>query len=554
MPAGKWGSGLVRVFVTVASRLWRKSASTIALGRYAGPIGCPLMAAGVVLGVTAGAALGAGTPLSDTTHLPGQRYSALGPAGLGVTGAAGHSRYPKGRSAQTGRDERRPPRREPQSSDGFRGTALRWFEDANRTYQRRIVPRLSLGGQSISAGARPRVRARVVKTSGPRSDGGRSAGWNVWLAFSHDTYDDEIVPRLTGKRQLGGLTKANASADDQREARLRRERDERQKALREAAAERLRSEQERRAAEAARRRAELERARLEAEHNVRAEAERRAAERRRAEQLAAAAQASAAAALQEADRRSRAEVDKQKIAAEQRARDERERARLALAALEEAWRRQEKERAERAQAERARERAAEGRRLAEAARRLEKYAAERTRQQRAEALRARRLARLARLRRRADEGRTRRRPGLPERRPFTSRADRPGARVAAAVPLPEPRQVRPARRTTTIARRRRSRGRRVALVRPVVRPRARSRKLGHVRRHSRSCRRRAGRRVHPPGVYVVRRGDSLWRIARRHYALGRRYRRIWKANRRRIAKPRLIYPCQRLFIPRRRRR
>ena len=46
------------------------------------------------------------------------------------------------------------------------------------------------------------------------------------------------------------------------------------------------------------------------------------------------------------------------------------------------------------------------------------------------------------------------------------------------------------------------------------------------------------------------RGDSLWSIARVHYGYGRSYRRIHAANRRAIADPRRIYPCQRIYIPR----
>jgi nucleoid-associated protein YgaU len=62
--------------------------------------------------------------------------------------------------------------------------------------------------------------------------------------------------------------------------------------------------------------------------------------------------------------------------------------------------------------------------------------------------------------------------------------------------------------------------------------------------------RAAGRRVKPPAVYVVARGDSLWVIARRHYKKGSRWVAIHKANDDRIANPDLIYPCQQFYIPR----
>lgn len=63
----------------------------------------------------------------------------------------------------------------------------------------------------------------------------------------------------------------------------------------------------------------------------------------------------------------------------------------------------------------------------------------------------------------------------------------------------------------------------------------------------------AGRRVVVPGRYVIKRGDSLWRISKRHYHKGKFYKRIYAANRRSIRDPDLIYPCQRVFVPRKRR-
>jgi colicin import membrane protein len=64
--------------------------------------------------------------------------------------------------------------------------------------------------------------------------------------------------------------------------------------------------------------------------------------------------------------------------------------------------------------------------------------------------------------------------------------------------------------------------------------------------------RAAGRSVSPPARYTVRRGDSLWRISQRHYHEGRHYPKIYRANRAAIADPDLIYPCQRVFVPRKR--
>lgn len=59
----------------------------------------------------------------------------------------------------------------------------------------------------------------------------------------------------------------------------------------------------------------------------------------------------------------------------------------------------------------------------------------------------------------------------------------------------------------------------------------------------------AGRRVDPPGTYVVKPGDNLWTISRRHYAKGSMYQRIVDANPEQIDDPDLIFPCQRLRLP-----
>ena len=54
---------------------------------------------------------------------------------------------------------------------------------------------------------------------------------------------------------------------------------------------------------------------------------------------------------------------------------------------------------------------------------------------------------------------------------------------------------------------------------------------------------------HKPGVYTVRRGDSLWAIAERFFGGGWHYVTIYHQNRKDIRNPRLIYPQQKVHLP-----
>ena len=51
------------------------------------------------------------------------------------------------------------------------------------------------------------------------------------------------------------------------------------------------------------------------------------------------------------------------------------------------------------------------------------------------------------------------------------------------------------------------------------------------------------------GRYVVRRGNSLWLIARQLYGEGFRYTAIYSANRDQIRDPNRIYPGQTFKLP-----
>ncbi len=66
-----------------------------------------------------------------------------------------------------------------------------------------------------------------------------------------------------------------------------------------------------------------------------------------------------------------------------------------------------------------------------------------------------------------------------------------------------------------------------------------------------SCR-YAGQKISLPGRYVAAPGDTLWRIALRHYRSGLYFMRIYRANRDIIRDPNLIHPCQRFYLPKKR--
>jgi colicin import membrane protein len=75
-----------------------------------------------------------------------------------------------------------------------------------------------------------------------------------------------------------------------------------------------------------------------------------------------------------------------------------------------------------------------------------------------------------------------------------------------------------------------------------------SREAKNRRRDGRKCQ-GAGDEVDPPATYVVKQGDTLWSISRRHYEKGHRFEKIVRANDRKIDDPDLIFPCQKLMLP-----
>lgn len=50
-------------------------------------------------------------------------------------------------------------------------------------------------------------------------------------------------------------------------------------------------------------------------------------------------------------------------------------------------------------------------------------------------------------------------------------------------------------------------------------------------------------------TYTVKKGDCLWKIAKKYYGNGNQYMKIYNANKNKIKKPSLIYPGQVFVIP-----
>lgn len=53
----------------------------------------------------------------------------------------------------------------------------------------------------------------------------------------------------------------------------------------------------------------------------------------------------------------------------------------------------------------------------------------------------------------------------------------------------------------------------------------------------------------PVEFYEIKQGDTLWAIAKNHYGDGNKYHQIFEANREVIKDADLIYPGQKIRIP-----
>jgi colicin import membrane protein len=428
-----------------------------------------------------------------------------------------------------------------------------WLARANRQFQTVIVRRLSVGTEGGEVDVTrhvPDVKTEDEEAARRRAEDAQAkeaaeAKHRQEIAEAERNADEEARRKLAAERKERDRLEAEAKrleeerglAEEKRKAEAQRQADEAKAAEDAAAREAAANAQAERDAQAAReaarehelteKAAEDRRKREEEDHQrALADAAAKAAEdakRIAAEQEAArAAKAAQEKAAQEALQQEAAEKQRlaeEKAAKAQAAREARERERQEAAAKAEAERRRVAE-------EEAAKAAAEKQRLAdeEAA----KAAAEKAQRDAA--------AKEAADRQRIAEAETAKTPAAKETEEKTK----------AAAPSPPPTQSKEHAAH--------SRRHEAKFVRE-----ARNTHLAHgpvVKRWVRRLRhgqcRYAGQKISLPGRYVVARGDSLWRIALRHYRSGLYFMRIYRANRDLIRNANLIHPCQRLYLPRKR--
>lgn len=452
-------------------------------------------------------------------------------------------------------------------SDAMQGSwtdaVLDWLHRANRDYQREIAAKLARAPQGAEPARPEAAPRRVAPTEIAEPDVG--AAERARSAARERLFAEEEARRkaerdaLLGRggsrqpepapRPLAQADRPPAAAADAPPPSARRGgpegavATEAELAAERAAAEELaqRIERRRQAAEAARRRAEAKARETDTAHEAERrrleEAQRKLAEERRA--------AEAKRLADEAERRRQEEEMQRKLAEERKA------AEAKRLADSEAQRRREAEDAQRKLAEERKETEARGL-MAEEARRREA------------ALRKQAEERMAAKSDKSAWGPSRsgaedsQRNALAERRP-TAEQTAPGEGAAGNVEVRrEPGAQRaggPAgtrRPDPRIAEGSAEQGPADGARSPRSRASARSDARRRQWPEPTTCRgRKAGLRVELPGVYLVRRGDTLWAIARRHYGSGTRYPVIYRANRPTIADPDLIFPCQRLKLPKR---
>lgn len=413
-----------------------------------------------------------------------------------------------------------------------------WLEQSANDYQGIIIKSLSVSRAGVTiaetdAPEKPAVASDATSLTATANNERAFPYWvwdrfAFWLSQSNRDYQDRIVRNLEVSR---GGTSPSAQRDDvpvsDPSSLQPEENDPSSQASAEPTTQQLTDDIARMAREAEE---AAQTALREANERQKQEAE---AERKR---LAAVEEAERAAAKARERQLAEAEADRKRreaVREENRLREVRERARLAKLEADraEARRRAEQEALRKAKAERA---AAEARRTA-AKRTLSDQQKRFLRQAEAED------ARLAAALLAADKARERR---LRKGQRFVDFADLSPSKKRRTGNITTKRYPNEGARRSTVVKTAR-RGERPKVASFVKRKRKGSSQISRCRK------KRAGKKLRKlPGWYIVQKGDTLSEIAWRHYRRSGKVGKIRRANRNRIRRSYLIYPCQRLRIPR----
>lgn len=437
---------------------------------------------------------------------------------------------------------------------GFADRVQDWLARANREFQTTVIPRLSTpvpGGfaadkdsiakkleevkdqdakaAEVARRAEEALKAEKIKKAEETRKAAEEAKRVQEARKAEEARTAEEAKRAEDLRKAAEETKAAEVARKAAEEAKRVE-DERK-----ATEEAKRVENERKAADEAKR---AEKARKLAAEAAQAEEARKAAEEaKRAEEIRKAADAKQAEETRKAaEEVRRAEEARKAVQEAKRAEDERKAAEAAKQAEDARKAAEAKQERERLEAEAARieaqRQAAEAQRKADEAKRLEderaKLAAEKAEEER------QRTAAVEAEKNKQQPDAAAAPPPVPE--PGSAESQKLTGAAAGPESDADLKRAPPVRSARIkVASSKLARG-------PVVRRWIRRVPRCHF----------AGRRITPPGRYTVQSGDTLWRISRRHYRAGWLYWRLYHANRSIIRNPNLIYPCQRIFVPRRR--
>lgn len=443
--------------------------------------------------------------------------------------------------------------------DQIQETVADWLDRASRQYQAVVVRRLSDPNPSESA--------MVSLRSAPAAGTAVAVATPTAPVAQPKAVEDAARLAEQQRREAEAKRLAELKAKSDADAKAKADADVKAKAEAEAKAKAEENARRVAAAAAAKAKADADaKAKADADAKARAEAEAKARAEEEARRVAAAAASAAAKAKADAEAKARAEEEARRVAAAARAKaeaDSKTRADAeAKARAEEEARRVAAAAAAKAKAEaEAKQRADADAKAAAAAAAVAAAAAARAEQARKDAAakaeqEAKRVADASKAvsdRQAAEAARIAKAKLEQERR--TAEAAKKAADAAAAKAAAAATAAAAAATPTRSAD-----APRVSVER-TVRPGTRLAGSGTgsklklakvaVKRVSPGvCTRAAGKRVNQGRWYVVKRGDTMWNIAKMHYNNGKRARLLINANRSQLDRSRVIYPCQRILIPR----